>query len=324
MLAADETAIAQRKASVRNFGAFWIRPPGIPKTLQAMNEEEAERLEQAELERQERGLADMQAQQQLEEARQQAAETEAQEAAGELEEERDLDDDVPDADDANNTTADFTFNEDSMMEGSHVDSSDEENDERRYAEMEAQELTGAARDEEDLGIDLDEEQEEVLEEGGEEERNLEDSIPEAGSYQHTDTEVEDTDDSDSELQNSLMEQLARQQQRQPASSAAGTGTAAAANAAQHTPVERSLIDPRNAPALMARMRAQMEVSDALLASSSPRELRLSTSSGMQDQSSLLLQSSPMMLRGNAAGRGRRGGGGGAGAGAGPAGGRRRG
>jgi hypothetical protein len=283
MLAADETAIAQRKASVRNFGAFWIRPPGIPKTLQAMNEEEAERIEQAELERQERGLADMQAQQQLEEARQQAAETEAQEAAGGLEEERDLDDDVPEAE-AN--TTDFTFNEDSMMEGSHVDS-DEENDER-YAEMEAQELTGAARDEEDLGIDLDEEQEE-------EERNLDDSIPEAGSYQHTDTEVEDTDDSDSELQNSLVEQLARQR------------PAAAAAPAAHTPVDRSVIDMRNAPALMARMRAQMEVSDALLASS-PRDLRLS-SSGVQDESSLL-QSSPMMLRGNAAGRGARRGGGG--------------
>jgi hypothetical protein len=268
MLAADETAIAQRKASVRNFGAFWIRPPGVPKTLQAMNEEEAERLEQAEIERQERGLADMQAQQQLEEARQQAAETEAQEAAGEVEEERDLDDDVPEAE-AN--TTDFTFNEDSMMEGSHVDS-DEENDER-YAEMEAQELTGAARDEEDLGMD--------------EERNLDDSIPEAGSYQHTDTEAEDTD-SDSELQNSLVEQIIRRP--------------AAADAAAVTPVDRSLIETQTAPALIARMRAQMEASD-ILASSSPRELRLSMSSGLQD-SSLLLQSSPMLLRGNAAGRGR--------------------
>jgi hypothetical protein len=285
MLAADETAIAQRKASVRNFGAFWIRPPGIPKTLQAMNEEEAERIEQAELERQERGLADMQAQQQLEEARQQAAETEAQEAAGDLDEERDLDDDVPEAE-AN--TTDFTFNEDSMMEGSHVDS-DEENDER-YAEMEAQELTGAARDEEDLGIDLDAEQEEEEDQ----ERNLDDSIPEAGSYQHTDTEVEDTDDSDSELQNSLVEQLARQQRP--------VATTTAAAVAAHTPVDRSLIDTRNAPALMARMRAQMEAADALLASS-PRDLRLS-SSGMQDQSSLL-QSSPMALRGNTAGRGGR-------------------
>ena len=62
------------------------------------------------------------------------------------------------------------------MEGSHVSGNDE-----HYAVMEEAELTGAARDEEDLGI--------------EHERDLDDSVPEAGSYQHTDTYVEDrTDD----------------------------------------------------------------------------------------------------------------------------------
>jgi len=196
LLAADETAIAQRKAAIRNFGAYWIRPPGISKTLQAMNEEEAERVEQEELARQERGLLDMQAQQQLEEAREQAGETaaEADEAAG-AGQERNLDDDIPEA----AAPAEMSFNEDSMMEGSSqlVELVDEEDGEE-YAEMEEAELTGAARDEEELGI--------------EHERNLDDSVPEAGSYQHTDTELEDST-SESELQDSFVAQSTRRSAR---------------------------------------------------------------------------------------------------------------
>jgi len=194
LLAADEAAITQRKAAIRNFGAYWIRPPGITKTLQAMNEEEAERLEQEELARQERGLLDMQAQQQLEEARERAGEAAAEaDEAAEAGEDRDLDDEIPEAE----ATADMSFNEDSMVEGSsqlveqvdEQEDDDEEEEEEQYAEMEEAELTGAVRDEEDLGIEP-------------EERDLDDSVPEAGSYQHTDTEVEDSD-SESELQDSF-------------------------------------------------------------------------------------------------------------------------
>jgi hypothetical protein len=246
LLAADEHAIEQRKAAVRNFGAYWIRPPGLPKTLQAMTEEEAERLEQAEMERQERGLLDMQAQQQLEEARQRAAETEAQAEAGELEEERDLDDDIPDAE---HTTADITFNEDSLLNGSQLEST-QENDEH-YAELEEAELNGAAQDEEDLGL--------------EGERNLDDSIPEAGSYQHTDTEEEDTD-SESELQDSLIAPRARQ-----------STTTTPANVGA---------DSQTAQGLQERMRAQMR---ALGSFDSPGSLRLSSS--MHESS--FLASSPM-------------------------------
>lgn len=184
LLAADEAAIAQRKAAIRNFGAHWIRPPGVPKTLQAMLEEEAERREQEELERQERGLLDMQAQQQLEETRQRAAEVAAEggEDAGEGTGERDLDDDIPEAD------AEATFNEDSMMDGSS------QMEQERYEELEEAELTGAARDEEELGV--------------EHERDLDESIPDAGGYQHTDTEAEDMT-SESGLQDSMAMESAR-------------------------------------------------------------------------------------------------------------------
>ena len=236
MLAVDEAAIAQRKAAVRNFGASWIRPPGISKTLQAMTEEEAERAEQAELERQERGLMDMQAQQQLEEARARADEAAAQADAGE---EVNLDDEIPEAE---ATTADVTFNEDSVVEGSHMEAVEQEEDEHeRDVAREEAELTGAARDEEELGI--------------EHERDLDDSVPEAGSYQHTDTEEEDSY-SESERENS-------------------SSAVPSARQTVSTSGERQNIQVQLMTGLQERMRAQVAATDAL--PRSPATLNLSSS-----------------------------------------------
>ncbi|KAI7696782.1 asparaginase-domain-containing protein [Hortaea werneckii] len=248
LLAADEAAISHRKSSIRNFGSYWIRPPGITKTLQAMNEEEAERIEQEEMARQERGLADLQAQQQLAEVRERAA---AQVEGGdgeEMEEERDLDAEIPEAEEEEEEEEEeggMSFNEESMMEGSSqiqttggmggrgvrgrisgmggmLPTATEENDASfsrdldvegegtsgQYAlEMEEAELTGAARDEEALGI------------VHEEERDLDDSIPEAGAYEHTDTELEDSSESESELHDSFAAQSARRSVRSNAASA---------------------------------------------------------------------------------------------------------
>ncbi|KAI5358072.1 Putative anaphase-promoting complex subunit 15/mnd2 [Septoria linicola] len=262
LLAAEEKAIETRKTAVRMFGSQWIRPPGVPKTLQAMHEEMAERLEQEELERQERGMMDMQAQQQQAEAEAEAEEHAAAEEAGELEEEdeRDLDDDIPDAD---ASAADVTFNEDSMMEGSHVVLDEDYNE--QYANMEEAELTGAAQDEEDLGIEM--------------ERDLDDSVPEAGSYQHTDSELEDSD-SESELRESLI--------GRPAPSSARTRTPATA--------ERSTVEPPFM-GLQDRMRAQVTAADSL--PRSPGSLNLSSS--ILD-SSMMAGSSPVMQRSNHGGR----------------------
>ena len=151
------------------------------KTLQAMTEEAAELAEQEELQRQEQGLRDMQARQQVEEVRNTVGEgEEGEDGDGE----RDLDDEIPDAEvgEASGMGGDVTFNEESMVEGSS-----RMVDQEQTMAMEEAELTGAARDEEDLGV----------------ERNLDDSIPEAGSYQHTDTEAEDSSNSESELQDSF-------------------------------------------------------------------------------------------------------------------------
>ncbi|GAM86081.1 hypothetical protein ANO11243_040910 [Dothideomycetidae sp. 11243] len=210
-LKADEALIQQRKTAIARFGATWIKPPGVSKTLQAETEERQEREEQEILARREQMMMDMQAQQEAEDARQRAAATEAMDEDGGEEDERDLDDEVPDgsmgmdgdlsaeeeggltgdiSDEEGTTEADVTFNDGSLIEGSMLQpggGGDEENSEvqremeeqERYAQLEEAELTGVAQEEYDLGM----------------EGNLDDSVPEAGSYQHTDTELED-DDSD--------------------------------------------------------------------------------------------------------------------------------
>ena len=162
LLAADEAAMAQRKAAIRSFGAYWIRPPGVPKTLQAMTEEEQERREQKEIKRRQRAMLDIQAQQQLAEAQQQGAQAMA-------------DQEEPDD----------TFNENTMMEGSMLEQ------QVHYAELEVAELTGAAQYEQDLGIEDGDDLGTDRDLDMEGEIDLDDDVPDAGSYQHTDTEEED-------------------------------------------------------------------------------------------------------------------------------------
>lgn len=277
------------------------------KTLQAMHEEEVERLEAEEQARQEQGLRDMEAQQQLQEAQARAAEGGAVVAGEEgevMQEERDLDEDIPDAVAEDAEQEEVSFNEDSLAEGNtqieagspghthiHEDplSSDEENglgaEAQQALEMEEAELTGQAREEEELGMMS--------------ERNLDDSVPEAGSYQHTDTEVEDSDDSDSELQDSFAVQSARRSTRSvrsqqsarslrliPTPSAQGSSPWVAAGAVG------------GAAGIQERMRAQLAAADAL-----PRSRgSLNLSSSLLESS--FVGSSPVMQRGGHAGRGR--------------------
>jgi hypothetical protein len=194
-LLADERAIEQRKLNLRRFGAGWLRPPGVAKTFQARLDEEQERREQAEVARREAQMAELAA----------AAAQQEQVPVEVLEEERDLDDEVPDADaevteseeddddddddedeeeeeeEGNVTVEPSRFGEDSMLENSLV-GGDGFSPARaeRYLDAEDAELDGRAQDMRDLGV----------------ERDLDEEIPEAGSYEHTDTE-EETSDSDS-------------------------------------------------------------------------------------------------------------------------------
>jgi hypothetical protein len=171
-LVADENAIEQRKQNVRRFGAGWIRPPGIAKTYQATMDELAEREEQEILARRDMQLQELANAQELEAQRQQQQEDGgdmdgAADADGEGQ--RDLDDEVPEAED-------ITFNEESLVEGSQLVEDgldmdadlDAEMDMERMLDMEEADMTGML-----------------------DERDLDDDVPEAGSYQHTDTEAED-------------------------------------------------------------------------------------------------------------------------------------
>lgn len=217
----------------------------MTKTLQAELEERAEREEQEAMARREQVLLDLQARQEQEEARIAAEEAARAEEEGEEEVERDLDDEIPDADEEEEEeeededededdeddeeeegesedeegsaypesvpvedasmlgvresegeeVGEVTFNDESLLEGSFMPGEDERDriQEERYARLEEAELTGVAQDEADLGI--------------EHERDLDDSVPDAGEYEHTDTELlesssaeEESDGSDAEAE----------------------------------------------------------------------------------------------------------------------------
>jgi hypothetical protein len=178
----DENTIEQRKLNVRRFGAGWIRPPGIAKTLQAIKDEELEKEEQEIMQRREQVMMDLAA------AQQDAANAEAREEQGEEgEEERDLDDEVPEAevtasesdDDSSDEEGDESVDEENdttvpFNEGSFIEGSMLEAEVSHMLEMEEAEMAGVLQDE----------------------RDLDDDIPEAGSYEHTDSELEDDSEED--------------------------------------------------------------------------------------------------------------------------------
>jgi len=136
-----------------------------------MIDEKHEREEQEELLQREQRMLDLAA------AQQDAQNAEAREAAGDVieEEEHDLDDDVPEAEEEasesdlsatesgseeDGTRQDVTFNEDSFIEGSMM-----EGQVSHMLAMEEASMSGALQDE----------------------RDLDDDIPEAGEYEHTDS-----------------------------------------------------------------------------------------------------------------------------------------
>jgi len=176
--------------NVQRFGAGWIRPPGVAKTLQAITDEELEKQEQEHMARREQVMLDLAAAQQEAANAEERQQREELEENAEMEEERDLDDEVPEAeasasessasdvssDDEGSVsdTEDLTreqesipFNEDSFIEGSMVEA-----EVSAMLEHEEAEMAGVLQDE----------------------RDLDDDIPEAGSYEHTDSELEESSD----------------------------------------------------------------------------------------------------------------------------------
>ncbi|ROT40292.1 hypothetical protein SODALDRAFT_348568 [Sodiomyces alkalinus F11] len=94
-LRADEQYMERRRINIQNFGAAWLKPPGVPKTLHQMREERREAEEHAEAMRRE------QMQQDLAEAEAAGLEMEDAGESGDPDDmgdgARDLDEEIPDA-----------------------------------------------------------------------------------------------------------------------------------------------------------------------------------------------------------------------------------
>ncbi|KAI1185098.1 Apc15p protein-domain-containing protein [Nemania serpens] len=243
-LRADEQNLERRRQNVMNFGSAWLKPPGVPKTLHQLREERREAEEHQEALRRE----------QLAQELAEAAEAEAAGAAAaaaaaaggvdgdpdamldapppdgddgmddvQLDGTRDLDDDIPEADDADfglsdNEDEDEDDDEDDEEEEDDDDDEDAEEREVRAAQAQEQQLVAqrmrqgndAFREEDGAGFygadeDVDDEdQSQMIEEddlvvvGAQHDdlgmdADLDDEIPEAeslGGYEHTDTEAD--------------------------------------------------------------------------------------------------------------------------------------
>ncbi|MCJ1459623.1 hypothetical protein MMC28_010002 [Mycoblastus sanguinarius] len=174
VLRADENTVLHRKANIRRFGAGWLRPPGVSKTLQGMVDERAEREDADNAREREFALASAQAAaQEMAGAEGEGGEDLAVEGAGEEGEERDLDEEVPDAEADGEAEWSDEDGEDEDMEGGEEGMGMEEEGDGDYGPT-------------------------VVTNRGEGSGDLDDEIPEAeaGSYEHTDTEVEDESSED--------------------------------------------------------------------------------------------------------------------------------
>jgi len=177
----------------------------VGKTYQQLIDEEAEKKEQAEIARREALMSELAA---AEQSQAQVGADGADDGTDEGMEERDLDADVPDADadgrhdddddrhhddddeddDDADEDHDVTFNEESLLEGSDVANAQDEDDmlSQRMIRLEEAELDGTLQEERDFGLG----------------RNLDDDVPDADSWEHTDTE-EEIDSTDHDIQAGL-------------------------------------------------------------------------------------------------------------------------
>lgn len=119
----------RRRLNIQNYGSHWLKPPGVPKTLHQLHEEEREQKEHAEAMRRE------QVAQELAEA---AAEQEGNLMDDvQLDGAQDLDDEIPDADD------DFGFHNDDDDDDDSEDEEDEddedEDEDETYEEAQREE-----------------------------------------------------------------------------------------------------------------------------------------------------------------------------------------
>lgn len=241
-LRADEQTLERRLHNVANFGTTWLKPPGIPKTLHQLREERREQEEHQEAMRREQlaqELAEAEAAgggdavinaapggEDPDAVMRDTAPSDAMDDV-QLDGARDLDDDIPEADDDFLGGGDSDENEEDEEEDedeSETSSEDDEDTEQdpagtpanaaRTARMQQELMTQMMRRQprrESVGEDeIDEEyQQHMIEEedatGADADDmgmdvDLDDDIPEAesaGGYEHTDTEADYSDEGSS-------------------------------------------------------------------------------------------------------------------------------
>ncbi|PNP49085.1 hypothetical protein THARTR1_10159 [Trichoderma harzianum] len=139
-LAADEHKMHRRRMNVQNFGSTWLKPPGVPKTLHQMREEKREQEEHQEAMRREQ-LA-----QELAEAEGGGTMDDGMMDDVQLDGAQDLDEEIPDADDAFDPSSDDSEEDENEDE----ENEDEDDDEEAVGEEEADEE--ALREERQHGL----------------------------------------------------------------------------------------------------------------------------------------------------------------------------
>jgi hypothetical protein len=222
-LRADEQQMDRRRMNIQNFGSGWLKPPGVSKTLHQLREEKREQEEHQEALRREalaQELADAEA------VGQDAPFPEEGMDDVQLEEARDLDDDIPDAD-AGGFGMDGADDDDDDDDGDDDDENEDEDEdvilEGRQNDLMAARMRAtddasraamarggaAGEDMYDGEDDIEEEgpgnmldEDDFIHIGGPDgmddgmdmdmDANLDDDIPEAesGVYEHTDSEAE--------------------------------------------------------------------------------------------------------------------------------------
>ncbi|RMZ80402.1 hypothetical protein DV738_g2894, partial [Chaetothyriales sp. CBS 135597] len=207
LLAADERAIAQRKLAIAMYGYSWLKPAGCSKTMLGRREEEIEREEVdrqlREVEMQERAALEAEEQERL-------ALLQEEEGEGE----RDLDDEVPEADDEEDDEDDDEDDEDEgemmmMMEGGEEDGMEADLDDEipdadqgdQDSSDEIGEISGVSEGwVYDTNREQDSDEEEIARNqmafvAAANDRDLDDDVPEAdeGGWEHTDSELEDSE-----------------------------------------------------------------------------------------------------------------------------------
>ncbi|KAK6528729.1 hypothetical protein TWF694_003969 [Orbilia ellipsospora] len=178
-LAIDEDAVRKRRLHIARFGATWIKPPGMMKTLQGLIDEELERAEQMVMD-DDGGITVTQdvldpGPQHVEVGEEGEEEEEGEEGEGGLGLDLEVD-----------------GGEEGLMEEGEVDLD---------ADIPEADSTGWSDGEDDEDEEEEEDDEEVDEEGDEEEADLDDDIPEAEEvsiYEEDEEEEEDDDDDDDE------------------------------------------------------------------------------------------------------------------------------